>query len=118
LDADHGVEPAKTDDIQRELWTDGIEDGIDLPRIVLIHREADPEAFLAAAERPQDLEAAEMRAQQEAARSALQYLGDDLLAMNVQIEKTQLTVQQIDAIEHAGSKAVVVAKQVNHAGAP
>ncbi len=63
-----------------------VEHGIDLAGILLVHRNADAQVGPGAAERAHDLEAAEMRSEEEAALAARRKREDDLFAMDADVE--------------------------------
>jgi len=59
-----------------------------------------------------DLEAAEVRAEQQAAFAARQHAGDDLLAVDAHVVAPVLAVQEVDAVEYGGGEAVEMTKHV------
>src|SRR5258708_26471471 len=108
-DRDHRVGFSQADDLHGESRIDRIQDGTNLARVLLVHHQTDLQVRVPTSERARDLEATEMRAEQDATGAALQKIQNDLLAMHADIEKLRLIVQQEHAIERARGKAVVMA---------
>src|SRR6185437_13691418 len=96
---------------------DGIERRPDLARILLVHDEADAQIGLLAAYRAHHFEAAEMRAEEQAARALPEDIANDRLAMHRDVVALELVVEQEDAVERAGGEAVVVAEELDNARA-
>src|SRR5690348_5806756 len=114
-DGDERVRPSKANHLRLELWIDRRERGADLARVFLVHHETDGQIALATADRPRHLEAAEMRAEQDAAAAAPLDVPYDLLAVDANVELIDLLVQQKHAIEHAGREGQEMTKHIGNA---
>ncbi|MNC89776.1 hypothetical protein D3C83_57620 [compost metagenome] len=64
------------------------------------------------AQEADNLEAAKVRANEQAAFAARQHAGDDLLAVDAYVVAAVLPVQQVNAVEYGGGEAVEMAEQV------
>src|SRR6185437_8347559 len=113
LRLDQRARPAESDDVERQTRIDGVERRADLARVFLVHDEADTQIGLLAADRAHHLEAAEMRAEEQAARALLQDVAHDRLTMHGDVVAVELVVEQEDAVERAGGEAVIVAEDVD-----
>ena len=111
----HGVDPAEGDDVGYEVRVEGREGGVDLARIFFIHGHGDLEAAPSPAETVDHLEAAHVGTHEQGAAAALRLLTHHVLAIDRDVEKLELPVDQIDAIVNGGREAQDLPKAVAHA---
>src|SRR5665213_2572859 len=110
LDLEHRIGAAQGDDLDVMPGIDRIERRIDLARVLFIHDENDAQARLAGAERAQDLETAEMCAEQQTPLAARDQLIGEFLAFNAEIEDARLVIEQENPVQRAGGEGVVMAE--------
>jgi hypothetical protein len=68
-----------------------------------------------AADGPQDLETAVVSAQQQATGALAQDVGDDVLAVDGDVETVRLVVQQVDAVQDGGAEDEEMAGDIEDA---
>jgi len=113
LDLEHGRHLAQFNDIRLEPRANRRQCGVDLARVVGIHRHCDVEPRLALAERPRGLEAAQMGSDQQRATTPGAGGTHERLTVNGDFKQLEAPVQQIDAVVNRRCKGENLPKPID-----